>query len=742
MNIPDGQAYLRHFPRWLQWAEPHWHATDGGRGYFGAGTGAVLDHSATVGYLAACVSLAIGPESLRAECHLSLDELAQRASRAFRYIVAAHVSQAGRAPDKSSWGLHWGSPIVLERMANAVDGLEPWLTPADRAAWRSVLTAEAEYLLNVPIEHNRFGLRAETFGERNYWRGSLLFRAARLYPEHPRSAAWLERSSIFCLNALSMPEDAQAGTVVDGRPLCDWHQGANMHPGALFEHHGVLSLDYSIIAESFFVMAMIGTLRHHWTPTQALFHHMGDLWRFIRRCILPDGRVVCFGKQRPRYSIMYHYLLPCLVFWARHGGDPAAWELARALERLADADCVAAGDGSFLGARGEGLRLLHADERPYYYFRLEADAILARSYACMLFSAPETRLAPGPTCGAVGQIEESIAQPLISSEAGLVFRRGARALCAVYWHRSEKAESDPPLALVVPAGHGHRVDWLSNLATIFKPLRERHVARAWRAEACGAGFITAGRINEGWPLLSDDGAGYAIEQQMVFVMMPDGRALLRIEIARALRPVLLLEIAGLNLNLANDIFTGNQFELVSAAGARHVPGIGGADEEIEIPSPWVCLPNELGVVAVGAVLPFVLATTSRRRRAYESLLVERLCWPLRREPHLYGTNDLILDTAVWLLPNVTPAETEQFHERLQWQVHAAESGLLLRTFSYFGRDAGLLINLTDTTQTVAESSLRAFAGLTPATPAWPNGRSTLEPWKSVLFLSEKAMRNH
>ncbi len=733
-NARDGGFYLRHFPQWLEWAEPHWHETDDGGGFFGAGTGVVLDHSATAGYLAACAALAAGPESLRAACHLALPELKRRAASALRFILAGHVSRPPKTAGAQSWGRHWGSPILIERLANLVACLEPWLPEAERATWRAVLEDEADYLLTAPIETNRFGLRGETHGERNYWRGSLLFRAARLDPGHPRAAAWLDRSSLYCLNALSMPADADSAALVDGRPLRDWHQGANMHPGALFEHHGVLSLDYSIIAESFFVMAMIGVLRHGWTPTQALFHHMGDLWRFIRKCILPEGRIVCFGKQRPRYTIMYHYALAGLVFWARHGGDPGAWELAQALERVAEIDRAAAGDGSFHGARGEGLRLLRADSRPYYYFRLEADAILARSYAWLLLTAPAALPARGPTCGRPPRADE-LADPVVSQAAGLVMRRNSRALYAVYWHRSEKAEADPALALVVPAGHGHRADWLSNLATIFKPLRNRHVVRAWRTAACGGGFITAGQIDEGLPMPSDDGTAMLIDQRLVFVMLPDGRALLRLEIARARQAVRLLEIAGLNLNLVNDIFTGNQFDLISAAGLHRIPGRGGADAEMEIHSPWVCLPGELGVVAAGgAPEPFVLATAAQRRRAYESLLVERLYWPLRRAPRLYAAGEVILDTAAWLLPGAAAAETANFHAQLQWQSHAAGDALLLRTFKYFGQPAGLLVNLGDAPQTVTAGQLAPLAGLAPVGGSAAAAGATLGPWQGICFM--------
>ncbi len=237
---------------------------------------------------------------------------------------------------------------------------------------------------------------------------------------------------------------------------------------------------------------------------------------------------------------------------------------------------------------------------------------------------------------------------------------------------------------------------------------------------------------------SDDGTSMLIDQRLVFAMLPDGRAMLRLEIARARQAVRLLEIAGLNLNLANDIFTGNQFDLISEAGARRVRGLSGADEEAAIASPWVCLPDELGIVAAGsAPPPFVLATAARRRRAYETLLVERLYWPLYRTPRLYAEGETILDTAVWLIPGAAADETRAFHAGLRWQSHNVGTGLLLKTFSCFGQPAGLLVNLSETERTVGGDQLALLAGLVLVNggtlPPYP-----LMPWQGWRPHSRRA----
>jgi len=338
-------------PDWLAWAEPYWHETGENEGYFGTGTEEILAYSAVIGYMAACVA----SEMSGALTIPFRGKYPERAIRAYRYILNRHYGNAPEKSGKTLWGRHWGSAIAIERMGLFVDVLWPRLTIPDRDLWLKVLKDEAEYLLTEPIETNRFGQIAETHGERNYWRGTLLFRAARMMPDNPHCEKWQEQSARFCINGVSVPEDESSSVWVDGKPVRERFIGANAHPGCFFEHHGVFSLDYSIIAMSFFVMCLASCLQKGWYPRAAVFHHMADLWRVIRPFLTPDGRVVCMGKQRPRYSIMYNYLLPCLAFWGGIGGDKWARDILPGFLAISERDHKVSADGSFYGERGRSL---------------------------------------------------------------------------------------------------------------------------------------------------------------------------------------------------------------------------------------------------------------------------------------------------------------------------------------------------------------------------------------------------
>ncbi|HRU06544.1 MAG TPA: hypothetical protein P5137_12310, partial [Candidatus Brocadiia bacterium] len=374
----------------------------------------------TCGYFAACALIAAGRLDPATQARMTWppDEAPRRAAQALRFILATHRpapvpetrweqdspgtccgsrptagsqrvpgTRTGQPPDrqpeqpprvpKIAWGHHWGSGITIERIANFVDLAKDSLPPDLYQAWLDMLACESDYQLNVRVEANRFSEKGETHGERNYWRGALLFRAARLMPNHPSAQAWLDKAASFFANAMSTPEDATSDVVMDGKPLRELHIGANAHPGCVFEHHGVFSSDYSVINASFHAMAMLGALRNNWPVMDTLSLHQDDLWRVIRHLVLPGGRIACVGKQRPRYSIMYCYLMPVLALRMRGPDAAQAAEMLQASFSLLQKDRDASGNGAFFSGRcQEGMERWNKD-RPAYYYRLEADAILS-----------------------------------------------------------------------------------------------------------------------------------------------------------------------------------------------------------------------------------------------------------------------------------------------------------------------------------------------------------------------------
>ena len=726
--------YLAALPAWLRWAERYWTDLGAGRGRWGATHNKALGRSGHGGYLSACALLACEADTTGDQTGLSRDEMISRALKCFRHIFASHVCRGEPAADETAWGHHWGSPVLLERTTNFVDLLEPYMAQADRELRREVIVSEAEHHLATPIETNRFPADGETHMERNYWRGSALYRAAQVAPDHPNAAPWLEKARGYWINSVSVPADGALGTVVDGKPCQERFVGANLHPEFVFEHHGAASTDYTMHTQAFLVMIMLSVLRHGWTPSEAMFHHMVDLWNVARRFILPNGRMAFVGgAKRPRYAITQNYLLPITLFWSRFGGDAGVEHIPEAVLAIQSQDREASGDGSFYTARAQWIREQPMDVARYFW-RMGADAIYSLGMAHLLSKLPARNVVAAPTAGEPAFADEDLKRPIFCRDAGLVFRRTDHGFFSVYWGRSDTAEEDPPLALAIPLANPDRADWLTNLATVFQPFGPDRKLADWRFESFPNGFATAGRILEGDP---EDKGAYPIDQRLAFVLFPDGRSFLRIEKATARAPIRVSEIAALNLNLANDIFTGNEFTLSSTGGAQRIRGKGGAEGLQEIAGPWVNIEDELGVIALYGPEAFTLECFSERLRGFNTLLAERLCYPLVREPRTFEKGETILDTAVLLIANISAQETREKAAAMDF-ARSTDAGveiILLRLDKE--RSAMVAVNLSGSVREIELPPLKRFGTVDAVTRAEPIAaahRATLAPWETMIFL--------
>jgi len=617
--------------------------------------------------------------------------------------------------------------------------LKPHLSEDDLRLWRDMLASEADFHACQPIQTNRFPDRGETHAERNYWRGSVLFRTAREIPDHEHVETWLEKSCQYCINALSVPDDGSCNTLVDGKPCKERFIGANVHPEFLFDHHGAVSSDYSIHTTAFYVIAMVSMLTNNRLPLDSLSHHVADMWNMIRRCILPNGRIAFLGGvQRPRCMLNQSYLLPVLLFWQRYGPDPDAGKLAEAVLSIIARDRKESADGSFYSARAAGFKDLSADSRPHYFFRLETDAIFSLGLSYLLSGLEDKDVSFGPTAGTLRCDGSSLRKPVHSRDAGVVFQRTEHGVFSVYWKRAQTAEADPPLALCIPFANPHRVDWLSNLATVFKPFAPNRWVVDWWSTSFRNGFATAGNIQEGLFLKSDDPAGFSINQNLAFVLMPDGRTFLRLEKSTALADVEISEIASLNLNIANDIFTGNAFVLETKEGRREVQGVGGEDKSKNIDGPWANIADEIGVIALYGPEQFTFQTFSCRNRAYKSLLVDRLYYPLVKRHQIFAKGDTILDTGVLLVLNSGKDETRDTAANIEFSRLQAEGPVEVVSFSYAQDSRAVIaVNFSETDKQVEIAAPAGFPGFDPVTRESAlddRGRVKMAPWQVCVFL--------
>jgi len=257
---------------WAKAAERHWYPLPGhpGLGCYGTGYNA-WGVQTNQKYLAAMAVLA---------GHRGGGKDLERALAALRFSLQTHLTGRLACTDGTQWGHTWISALGIERMMHAVHLLGPHLTEADRDLLRAVLTSEADWLVQ---HYERNGIREVTGGlwessgrnqpESNVWNGALLWRTAALYPDDPRAGRWRERAHLFLVNAISVPGDAEDGTVLAGMRVRDRFRGANFFPHYALDHRGFMNVGYTVIcvagaAMLHFDLRLAGlkapeTLHHH-----------------------------------------------------------------------------------------------------------------------------------------------------------------------------------------------------------------------------------------------------------------------------------------------------------------------------------------------------------------------------------------------------------------------------------------------------------------------------------------------
>ena len=182
--------------------------------------------------------------------------------------------------------------------------------------------------------------------------------------------------------------------------------------------------------------------------SKALYHHMEALWRLIRACIFPDGRLFRIdGDTRVRYCYCQDYLLPSLYMIRDTLGDDCdAFETGWL--NMLDRETAYNGDGSFLSKRCE----LFVERSPLYFTRLESDRACTLSMAC-LWRRQFGEMKEPAGCGsyAPDPIWRAPLNDWSNASMGGMLTRGEHRLASFVWQGAE-----PPTALIAsPKGQFH-----------------------------------------------------------------------------------------------------------------------------------------------------------------------------------------------------------------------------------------------------------------------------------------------
>ena len=582
-------------------------------------------------------------DAARAQC--SRDELRATALALLRYALESHLAGSYHTTDSDEfrWGHTWISALGVERMMHGVEALRDHLTPGDVALLRAMLLSEADWLLDeYPVTADPV---SPNHPESNMWNGALLWRTALRYPDAPRAAAYREKGTRFLLNAISIPSDKNSSRVFDGRPLADWHVGANFFESYGCNHHGYMNVGYMVITLSNLALLHFTCRQTGVEPPEALYLHFEKLWQLVRMCLFPDGRLNRIGgDSRVRYCYCQDYLLPVLMLAADTLGENCT-DLERGWLTQVRKEVAYNGDGSFLSKRCE----LFVERSPLYYTRLESDRAVTLSYEVLWRRLTNDFARPGGTGAYTPDpaFRERLTQ-WHDEYHGSCYVRGPGRMASFTWRASEL-----PQGLCLPPGDSTLAEWRQNLASAVTGdgASELTEVLEHHEELFDGGFVTAGRYKtttEGLlaeQIRQEDTAA----TRLAFAALPDDATVVTLQWARALKRCHVQSVRGLKLNVPNDVF--NDFQRVyEERGAS------------------IIIDRLLTVTAVYGGAPVVHKPPYRqiglkhRQTPYPTrgmLHCDEICMPLHLTPRWYDPGETLFDfgavlTTTGALPQAEP----------------------------------------------------------------------------------------
>ncbi|NLM76897.1 MAG: hypothetical protein GX173_02280 [Ruminococcaceae bacterium] len=599
---------------------------------------------------------------------MSREQLLDQALKLLRFNLESHLTGSYTCTDGTAWGHTWISGLGIERMMHAVRAIEEHLSADDLEQLKQVVVSESDWLLdNLPI---KAGPVEDNKPESNFWNGAILHRTALRYPDLPKAAAYREKGSQFMVNAISVPDDAGSGTLIDGRLLSEQHIGHNFFTSYALNHHRYMNLGYMVIVLSNIAMLYLMYREQGMTPPEALFHHVKDLWQRVKMMTFPDGRLMRVGGDtRVRYCYCQDYAIPMWLMMTEWLGDPDAILFEKGWLGHVEREVLHNGDGLFLSDRCAHLALAS----PLYYTRLESDRACA--------------LSMGAYWRRILKINGHFPENNLSKRRnswhdryhGACLHQSERRFASWTWLAAQR-----PQGLCLPSDSSDLAEWRTNLAGQITSSG----SKTWQdvivhdEHLFNGGFLTTGYTavwSEGFIA-----EGQIKEQNafnhLVFAALPDDRTVLVLQQARSTMRSYLCSVKGLFLQIPNDLFNGDSRTYYSSGDQWTVNRIKPADQRFDLKANWLNVEDKLGVVI--AYSPDQLTLLSPRERQIGimerqpgMLLADELCTTCRTGGFYVGKNDLLIDNGFILLSGTDREETAACARQTFWQPDTRDEAL-------------------------------------------------------------------
>lgn len=656
--------YIRVLERWVKSAINDIHSVKDRSTlkFYGTGTNGWGVQTHQKGFSALAV-LATDPYADSRRMGISKEELLEISIMLLRYNLESHKEGSYHCTDGENvkWGHTWISALGIERMMHGVEAIFDYLTNDDKELLRKVILSEADWLLiNKPVNANEIHPNEP---ESNMWNGATLLRAALMYPDAPNVEKYKEKGNRFLLNAISIPSDKDSNRIYFGKPLKDWHSGANFFESYSLNHHGYLNVGYMIITLSNIAMLHFTYRKYRQMAPASLYHNMEYLWRLVRAFIYEDGRLFRIGGDtRVRYCYCQDYLVPVLLL-VKDCLNEDCDELEKRWLEIVKKEMDYNDDNTFLSKRCE----LLVEKSPLYFTRLESDracTISLGAYWRREYNEIEERY--GTSDYDINEEYKKELSAWSDEYHGAEFVKDENRYASFVWRSAEG-----PQGHCLPTNDSSLAEWQYNMTSRVEGggLVNTNQIVSFNNESFNGGFVTSGVYHTitSQLLEEQDDRNTNVANKIAFAALPDGHTTMTLQYAYTLRRCHLNAVKGFHLNIPNDVFNDFKREYYYKDGVLKFEHEG-VEESLSSVGRWVNVDNKLGIVlGYGEDLKLYHPNYRKvglRHSFYKErgfLLCDEICTSFDLKPQWFDKGEKVFDFGIVVMASIDYKTTSKIN---------------------------------------------------------------------------------
>jgi hypothetical protein len=205
-----------------------------------------------------------------------------------RYIATTHVTGPRPTSDGKQWGDQWQSAYWACMLGRSAWWLWADLPDDLRESVRRIVSHEAKRFVDETPPHN---LALDTKAEENAWNSMIFDVAILLLPSDPQRSVWEKAFQRWAMSSYLRPADEHSTKIVDGRPVSEQFNGANIYDDFTLENHDIVHPDYMGAFTLTLTCALDYAMSDRPAP-EAIFYNTRDIYANLKWFWLPDGGCV------------------------------------------------------------------------------------------------------------------------------------------------------------------------------------------------------------------------------------------------------------------------------------------------------------------------------------------------------------------------------------------------------------------------------------------------------------------